>query len=202
MLGSAAVRKASSSVISVRGRPLLSPAPTARQPVVSCTRAMRTITLQPEKLHPKAFAPFGQVVDAIDDGKAFDQEDAQLNLRRGTPRLYIMSLPAHGMAFDQITYHANVTQCLCGLAQKDWFLAVAAPSHAIDQYPKEEDLHAFQIPPGVFVKLHEGTWHAGPHFIGNEACNFANLELADTNTADHNTHWYKADDITFEIAHP
>ena len=48
----------------------------------------------------------------------------------------------------------------------------------------------FRIPHGVFVKLHQGTWHAGPLFDEAEYMDFYNLELADTNVADHNTHCY------------
>ena len=73
-------------------------------------------------------------------------------------------------------------------------------SHSVQAFPKQEDLHAFRIPPGVFVKLHEGTWHAGPLFTGESACNFANLELADTNVVDHHTHKYVDDGIVFEVA--
>lgn len=42
-----------------------------------------------------------------------------------------------------------------------WFLVVAAPSGSVERYPRQEDLVAFRIPHGVFVKLHKGTWHAG-----------------------------------------
>ena len=73
-------------------------------------------------------------------------------------------------------------------------------SHAVEDYPQEQDLRVFCIPPGVFVKLHEGTWHAGPLFDGTEACNFANLELADTNVVDHNTHKYAGDGLQFQVA--
>lgn len=73
-------------------------------------------------------------------------------------------------------------------------------SHAVDKYPRQEDLHAFSIPQGVFVKLHEGTWHAGPLFASQKPCSFANLELADTNVVDHNTHVYAKDDLQFEIS--
>lgn len=52
-----------------------------------------------------------------------------------------------------------------------------------------QDLHAFRIPHGVFVKLEQGTWHAGPLFDGPEQ-SFYNLELADTNVTDHNAHSY------------
>lgn len=46
-------------------------------------------------------------------------------------RLYIMSLPATGLRFDRITYHADVTQCLGGLGYDHWYLAVAAPRYLI-----------------------------------------------------------------------
>lgn len=32
-------------------------------------------------------------------------------------------------------------------------------------YVFEQDLCAFRIPHGVFVKLHEGTWHAGTQVL-------------------------------------
>lgn len=46
-----------------------------------------------------------------EDGKLFDKEDAQLVLDRGTPRFYIMRLPARkpALTFQQITYHAQVS---------------------------------------------------------------------------------------------
>lgn len=119
-----------------------------------------------------------------------------------------------------------------------WYLVVARPTLSVAAYPRQEDLTAFRIPPGVFVKLHKGTWHAGargshgrrgcqlaglaagwaghPHpssgttsaatsspepshtvpcippgpLFDGESASFYNLELADTNVTDHNTHDY------------
>ena len=51
--------------------------------------------------------------------------------------------------------------------------------------PNEATMVAFKIPPGVFVKLNVGTWHAGPYFTAKEM-DFYNLELVDTNIVDHN----------------
>ena len=68
----------------------------------------------------------------------------------------------------------------------------------------EDTLRVFEVPPGVFVKMHVGTWHAGPLFrcdddVGTHI-DFYNLELADTNVVDHNTHDYAtADGIEFEV---
>lgn len=47
-----------------------------------------------------------------------------------------------------------------------------------------------QVPHGSFVKMDPGLWHAGPFFDGAEGMDFYNLELSDTNVADHNTHVY------------
>ena len=104
------------------------------------------------------------------------------------------------MVFERITYHANVTQCLGGLTAADWYLAVAAPTGSVKQSPTQQDLHAFRIPAGKFIKLHQGTWHAGPLFNEPESMDFYNLELSDTNQADHNTHVYSTEDgLQYEV---
>lgn len=56
-----------------------------------------------------------------------------------------------------------------------------------------------RIPPGNFIKLHAGTWHAGPLFEGEDSMAFYNLELSDTNVTDHNTHIYKEDSVMFVL---
>lgn len=99
-----------------------------------------------------------------------------------------MRIPKRGLAFDRITYHDKVTQCLGGLNLESWYLVVAAPSGSVENAPQEKDLHAFKIQHGQFVKLHQGTWHAGPLFDSVDHMDFYNLELSDTNQADHNTH--------------
>lgn len=111
-----------------------------------------------------------------------------------------MRLSQRGMTFDRITYHADVTQCLGGLTPADWYLAVAAPTGSVQQFPTQQDLHAFRIPAGKFVKLHLGTWHAGPLFDDSKSMDFYNLELSDTNQVDHNTHVYsKQDSLQYEV---
>lgn len=60
---------------------------------------------------------YTQLIGATDDGKAFDGEDAQLALDRGTPRFYIMRLPARlpALTFDRITFHGQVcASCVHG----------------------------------------------------------------------------------------
>ncbi len=54
----------------------------------------------------------------------------------------------------------------------------------IVQLAEDRDrITAFRIPGDRIIKLHVGTWHAGPHFVHDE-CMFLNLENEDTNTRD------------------
>ena len=76
---------------------------------------------------------------------------------------------------------------------------MAGQATSLCRYPKESDLVAFRIPSNCFVKLHAGTWHAGPLFPEPDNMSFYNLELADTNVVDHNTHKYSKDGIVYEL---
>lgn len=142
--------------------------------------------LQAEWITPENFQRYGQVIFASQDGKAFDVEDAQLNLQNGTPRFYIMQLHKRGLKFHKITRHVQCTQCLGSLAGKDWLIAVCPPYNDANQ-PVLAEIAAFRIPGNCFIKLNEGTWHAGPYFE-HDVVDFYNLELADTNVGDHFTH--------------
>jgi ureidoglycolate hydrolase len=134
----------------------------------------------------EAFAPFGDLIAPTADGGPFGSQDAALDLSRGTPRLYIMRLPPRGLVFRQITRHRNVTQCLAAMGGKSWLMAVAPPDAVDDPdaEPALTDIAAFVVPGSVAIKLHRGTWHAGP-FFENEDIDFLNLELSNTNEVDH-----------------
>jgi len=146
--------------------------------------------LPAQLITPENFHPFGQVIFPSQDGKAFDTQDAQLNLQNGTPRFYIMRLTHRGHKFSKITRHVKCTQCLGSLAGKDWLIAVA-PSNNNTNQPAIEEIAAFRIPGNCFIKLEAGTWHAGPYFE-HDVVDFYNLELADTNLVDHFTHNFLA----------
>ncbi|MBD2040052.1 ureidoglycolate lyase [Microcoleus sp. FACHB-672] len=133
---------------------------------------------------PANFQPYGQVIYASKDGETYNSEDAQLILDRGIPRFYIMRLGEKGRKFHKITRHLNCTQCLGALEGKEWLMAVAPP--AARDKPVLEEIAAFRIPGNCFIKLHLGTWHAGPYF-DHEFVDFYNLELSDTNINDHDT---------------
>ncbi|NEO87385.1 MAG: Ureidoglycolate hydrolase [Spirulina sp. SIO3F2] len=139
-----------------------------------------------QDLSVAAFAPYGQVISPSIDGQAYGEDDAQLDLRQGTPRFYIMHLEHRGRQFSDITRHERCTQCLGSLTiDQPWYLAVAPPS--VEPEPDLQALQAFRIIGPCFIKLHVGTWHAGP-FFDAATMDFYNLELSDTNVVDHTTY--------------
>lgn len=143
------------------------------------------LKLHPQPITPEAFQPFGQVIFATADGAPYSPQDAQLQLQAGTPRFYLMRLAYRGLKFDRITRHQQVTQCLGALEGQSWLIAVARPTPELAT-PDWETITAFQVPGNCFIKLEVGTWHAGPYFE-QDAIDFFNLELSDTNIADHQT---------------
>lgn len=156
--------------------------------------------LEAEWISPKNFQPYGQVISATEDDKSYDLDDAQLVLNLGTPRFYIMRLSQRGRKFQRITRHVNCTQCLGSLEGKEWLIAVAPPSKF--SQPAIEEITAFRIPGNCFIKLEQGTWHAGPYFDQTrfDFIDFYNLELSDTNINDHETcNLQKAYNLEFEI---
>lgn len=63
---------------------------------------------------PRSAPP--QLITPAEDGKAFDADDAQLMLDRGTPRLYIMRLRGREPVFDRMAFHTQA----CGRAARPW----------------------------------------------------------------------------------
>ena len=159
------------------------------------------ILLSPIPITPEAFSPFGQLIEPSVDGTPFGPTDAELVLNNGTPRLYIMRLKQRGLAFDRITRHVRVTQCLAAMGGGEWLLAVAPPLDPDDRaaMPDPASIQAFRISGPVGIKLHRGTWHAGPFFTAPEM-DFLNLELADTNETDHvNCHLARDHGVSFRF---
>lgn len=146
-----------------------------------------------KELTSEAFAPYGEIVQPVRTrGQAapagehpMSQEDAKLDLSGGVPRLWIMDLPDVGLSFSKIARHRRVTQCLGSMEGKEWFISVAPPGDPAENTRlRIQDIAAFRVPSDVIVKLHVGTWHAGPHTVGKVGL-FVNLEHADTNTNDN-----------------
>ncbi|CAL4973304.1 unnamed protein product [Urochloa decumbens] len=186
--------------------------------------AVRVVTLRAVEATPESFAPFGQVVAGGSDGAKYGPDDAQLDLTRGIPRFYLMRLENQPLKFSSITHHAKVTQCLGSIGGQDWYLGVAKPSlvdgpSSDEQSGQDQDgrkpvlcraghyylppdpaeVRVFRVSGLKFLKLHRGTWHAGPLFRP-DAMDFYNLELSDTNIVDHTTHRFKKHDgVTFVV---
>lgn len=149
----------------------------------------QTRKLVPIPLTRANFAPYGEAILPAPDGAPLPGHEAEgLDLSKGKPRFYVMRLDGRGMAFRAITRHRRVTQCLASTLGQDWYLGVAPPKGLDDPAAKPalDDIAAFKVPGGMAIKLHAGTWHAGPFFAG-AAMDFFNLELADTNEVDHHT---------------
>ena len=146
--------------------------------------SIATQSIQAIPITREAFCPFGQVIWPQPDDQPFSPQDAQLDLKNGTPRFYIMELHQRGRRFHEITRHGDCTQCLGSLDGREWFLGVAPPGKAPN--PAPDEIKVFKIPGSCFVKLEVGTWHAGPYF-DDDTISFYNLELTDTNVVDHTT---------------
>lgn len=164
---------------------MMSPSDNARDTPSIATPARSVSTCLVSR---EAFLPFGELIEACADGVPFGPQDAQLDLGAGVPRFYIMRLPRRGLVFRQITRHRLVTQCLASVGGKSWFIAVAPPRRLDEPLaePALDEICGFQVPGNVAVKLHKGTWHAGPFFNDDEMA-FFNLELSNTNEVDHHT---------------
>ncbi|KAL9676665.1 hypothetical protein QQ045_004881 [Rhodiola kirilowii] len=176
------------------------------------------IKLRPVEATPETFADYGQVVESSDDGDEFGPRDAQLDLSRGVPRFYIMRLKNRELKFTTITHHASVTQCLGAIGGGIWYLGVSrssivdvsevgsmkqsvVKSHCGHLYvpPDVNEVRVFKVEGPKFLKLHRGTWHAGPLF-SDEIMDFYNLELSNTNVVDHTTHDFRKENgVTFVI---
>lgn len=150
---------------------------------MSHPRECRTLHL--EMATPESFARYGQVVMPAEDGAAFSETDAQLDLSGGSPRFYSMQLQYRGRRFSRITRHKLVTQCLGAMLGMNWMIGVAE-ANSSRTTPDIDTLKAFFVPGDRFIKLHKGTWHAGPYFDASSVL-FYNLELSDTNIVDHDT---------------
>jgi ureidoglycolate lyase len=133
------------------------------------------------------FAPFGTLIEPMEDGTPFGELDAKLDFSAGTPRFYAMKLVGRGTSFTRITRHRQVSQLLASVGGHEWAIAVAPPldPENPDAAPNLDDITAFRIPGDVAIALHRAAWHAGPLLLKGAEQSFFNLELADTNVVDH-----------------
>ena len=147
---------------------------------------MTAATLTSLPLQNCRFERFGTAIIPVDDMTPHSDVDAQLNFEGTDLRYYVMRLRHRPAVLASMTRHQRATQCLGSADAQPWWLAVAA-SELDPEELSAASVHLVQVLPGEAVKLHQGTWHAGPFFHAPSAL-YYNLELGDTNLTDHNSH--------------
>ncbi len=129
-----------------------------------------------------SLAPCGQLVLPASNGADWGQGDAELELQNGQPRFWVMELEHRAPQVPVLARHSRCSQCLASADARPWWVVLAPPQAELAP-PDPQIIRLFRIPAGVILKLHPGTWHAGPYFPETKAL-FFNLELADTNSHD------------------
>ena len=133
------------------------------EPLASASELpVRRVEHDVHPLLPATFAPFGQVIAPTPSGREYGADDAQLEIGRGIPRFYILTLQWRPLVFRSITRHLDVTQCLASSGGRPWLVAVAPPNAPDDAEAAVEvdKIMAFQVPGNLGIKLHRGAWHA------------------------------------------
>ena len=121
----------------------------------------------------------------VDDMTPPGDQDAELRFGPGQLRYYVMRIHRRPQPITAMTRHLQATQCLSSAEGRPFWMLLAPPD---TQGPVLDASAAWllKLNPGEGIKLHLGTWHAGPLFEAASA-SFFNLELADTNQRDHET---------------
>jgi ureidoglycolate hydrolase len=142
------------------------------------------------RLNECNFEQFGTAILPVDDMTPHSISDAELIFNGSNLRYYVMRLRRRPAMLGSMTRHTHATQCLSSADAQPWWLAVASAKLASEQL-NHITVQLVNVQPGEAVKLHQGTWHAGPFFLTPTAL-FFNLELSDTNLSDHNSHSLKS----------
>ena len=143
---------------------------------------MMSAPLQPVDARDPRFAVCGTLLEPQDDPARFGSHDAELAFEPGDqPRFYVMRLRRRPAQVSAMTCHRRVSQCLGSAEGLPFWMVVAPPGESVDA----QALLLVKLQPGEGIKLHPGTWHAGPYFAAASAL-FFNLELRMTNENDHN----------------
>ena len=131
-------------------------------------------------------AACGRALREVDDMTPPTEKESDLHFGPGSLRYYVMRVPWRPLKVQAMTRHRQATQCLSSAAGQPFWLLLAPPSL---KGPVLDASAAWllRVDCGEAIKLHLGTWHAGP-FFPEPSASFFNLELADTNQSDHETH--------------
>ena len=147
----------------------------------------RAAVLQTRRPHESRFSSCGTLLLPQDDPSPFGSQDAELHFDAdGHPRFSLMRLRRRPPVLAALTSHQPVRQCLGSADAQAWWLAVAPPGPPrADGSIASDQVLLVKLLAGEGVKLHPGTWHAGP-FLNTSSALFFNLELRTTNEDDHN----------------
>ena len=145
---------------------------------------MSLTTLSAKGLQDCRFERFGTAILPVDDMTPAGPAEASLLFDGENLRYYLMRLQSRLPVVGSMTRHLRATQCLGSADAQPWWLAVAEPTRNADELD-HRTVQLVKVEAGEALKLHQGTWHAGPFFQTPPAL-FFNLELSDTNQNAHN----------------
>lgn len=141
---------------------------------------MRTVPLTASALDAVAFAPFGWLpradTDPADgtDTLAFEWADQHCNVIAHAPD-EVAHTADGALVCDRLYRHDTHTQVLMPM-NVPAVVAVAPAGVALDRAGDLAEIRAFVLDPlDVFV-LHRGTWHWGPHPLGDEPVRLLNVQ--------------------------
>ncbi len=114
-----------------------------------------------EPLTADSFAPFGQVL-------RLEPDEAAIALRDGEEwMLNVLSYDYEPLVCGQLNAHHRATQTLVPLGAHPALLIVAPPGLAFADRADLGHVRAFVLDGTAAVNIGHGTWHWGPHPIGD-----------------------------------
>ncbi len=123
-----------------------------------------TITMKAEPLMAERFAPYGEVLTHVGDGRRHFVERAfETTDPAARPTMWINRIlhpaPAAPILIDQVERHPHSFQTLIPLHAARFFVAV---THSLpDGTPDLDNLRPFVTAPGQGVTYHPNVWHFG-----------------------------------------
>ncbi len=135
--------------------------------------------IHPEPITPETWQPFGWL--PLDDTDPADGE-LTLEFRWADPHINVIShrpdeveRTAQGSVVDRMYRHDTHTQALMSLNCRG-LVAVAPAAATFSQQVDLTRIRAFVVEPLAGLVLHRGTWHWGPHPLGEDPIRLLNVQ--------------------------
>jgi ureidoglycolate lyase len=120
-----------------------------------------TLSLHLQPITAEAFAPFGQILPALQPGHApFDLVDELQNARASAgPRLSLTAVPPTALPFraERMERHIHSSQAFLPI-ECSAYLVLVAPQRP-DGLPDLSGLKGFRVPGDVGINYKADTWH-------------------------------------------